>query len=291
MLLAFPRDPVHRKALSAVQTSVARYDCPPDSDIAVLTLDIHMRLVSEQEDTYWRESFIQAPYYVAGRSYDQYRPAYELGWQSALQYPDAEFEDLAERLQRQWAVRRGSSLLPWREVHQAVHAAWLHASQQMRKVQHPAVCAACSRETAASLLPLQRGCAMLAEDLQRMCTIPMSDFAHQVIQRHILMLRDFAYTLHSHVKRAFHNEQTGVTTWPSRLRRRWMAWRNDVSDWAPAQVFEVCELRESTLLSSYQRVLRKSLPVEVQELLQMQSKRLRVHMEKLSWVRHNWNLE
>jgi len=70
-----------------------------------------------------------------------------------------------------------------------------------------------------------------------------------------------------------------------------MAWRDDLSDWAPAQVFEVCELRERTLLSSYQRVLRKTLPVEVRELLQMQSKRLGVHMEKLSWVRHNWNLE
>lgn len=291
MLLTFPRYPARSTALSAVQTGVARYDPPPDSDIAVLTLDIHMRLVSEQEDTYWREHFSQAPYYVAGRSYDQYRPAYELGWQTALQYPDAEFEDLADRLHRQWAVRSGSSLLPWREVHQAVHAAWLHASQQMRKVQQPAARVECSRETAASLLPLQRGCALLAEDLQRMCTIPMSDFAHQVIQRHILMLRDFAYTLHSHVKRAFHKEDMGLTTWPSRLRRRWMAWRDDLSDWAPAQVFEVCELRERTLLSSYQRVLRKTLPVEVRELLQMQSKRLRVHMEKLSWVRHNWNLE
>ena len=55
---------------------------------------------------------------------------------------------------------------------------------------------------------------------------------------------------------------------------------------------EVAAERERLAYQSrYQRVLRKTLPVEVRELLQMQSKRLGVHMEKLSWVRHNWNLE
>lgn len=33
-----------------------------------------------EEDAYWRESYQREPYYVGGRTYDQYRPAYELGW-------------------------------------------------------------------------------------------------------------------------------------------------------------------------------------------------------------------
>src|SRR3989344_2543988 len=39
-----------------------------------------------EEDAYWRESFHREPYYVGGRTYEQYRPAYELGWSSVGRY-------------------------------------------------------------------------------------------------------------------------------------------------------------------------------------------------------------
>ena len=38
------------------------------------------------EDAYWRENYAREPYHVSGRTYDQYRPAYELGWSSVGRY-------------------------------------------------------------------------------------------------------------------------------------------------------------------------------------------------------------
>ena len=35
-----------------------------------------------QEDAYWRDAYVREPYYVSGRTYEQYQPAYELGWTS-----------------------------------------------------------------------------------------------------------------------------------------------------------------------------------------------------------------
>ena len=34
------------------------------------------------EDTYWRNSYSQRPYYDAKTSYDEYAPAYRYGWES-----------------------------------------------------------------------------------------------------------------------------------------------------------------------------------------------------------------
>src|SRR3989344_3334077 len=49
-----------------------------------------------EEDAYWRESFHREPYYVGGRTYEQYRPAYELGWSSVGRY-EGDFEAVEAR--------------------------------------------------------------------------------------------------------------------------------------------------------------------------------------------------
>ena len=38
------------------------------------------------EDAYWRDSYSKQPYYETGRNYDEYRPAYALGWTSVDTY-------------------------------------------------------------------------------------------------------------------------------------------------------------------------------------------------------------
>ena len=56
-------------------------------DTQAFALDIQMKLVVGQENAYWAVQFTEEPYYVAGRGYDQYQPAYALGWRTALEYP------------------------------------------------------------------------------------------------------------------------------------------------------------------------------------------------------------
>ncbi len=80
------------------------------------------------EDQYWRENYNAQPYYDAGRSYDDYRPAYELGWSSRASRDDS-FDSLEPTLASEWTSRRGSSSLEWSQAREATRAAWDRADR------------------------------------------------------------------------------------------------------------------------------------------------------------------
>lgn len=260
-----------------------------EDDGAAITMDIRMRLIAEWEDTYWHGQFAREPYYASGRGYDQYQPAYALGWTAALTYPDAEFEDVVRQLELQWEGHRGGSWLPWREVQQAVHAAWEHAGTQMQTMQQQSPSMVQGKEIVHILLPLHSACLALCEDLVQLRAAPMHDFAQQVMDRHIQLLESMAQGLQPLVISGLAYARP-LAAWPRRVRRRWLQLKSSWSEWGAERVFAVCEAREKALLLIYQRVMRLSLPHAVRQLLQRQAKQLRQHLERLRWMRHNWEL-
>ena len=82
----------------------------------------------EEEDAFWHSQYRLEPYFVAGRSFDQYRPAYLLGSYAAVHQmvPQQRFEFLEDDLRMQWLQAQGSSLLSWEQARDAVVAAWKH---------------------------------------------------------------------------------------------------------------------------------------------------------------------
>ncbi|MDR6214800.1 PA2169 family four-helix-bundle protein [Paracidovorax wautersii] len=78
------------------------------------------------EDAYWRESYQREPYYSGDRTYDEYRPAYELGWSSVGRY-EGDFDTVEPHLARDWGQARGTSGLEWDEARPATRAAWERA--------------------------------------------------------------------------------------------------------------------------------------------------------------------
>jgi uncharacterized protein (TIGR02284 family) len=80
------------------------------------------------EDAYWRESYDKETYVEPGRSYDDYGPAYELGWSSRASRND-DFEVLEPTLASDWETRRGSSSLDWSQARPATRAAWERADR------------------------------------------------------------------------------------------------------------------------------------------------------------------
>ena len=255
--------------------------------VCALNSDIQMRMVSELEDHYWQTHFSREPYYVQGRGYDQYQPAYQLGWKSALEHPDASFKDFAQELEADWIRQRASSLLPWREVEVAVKDAWEHANAQMQKLQYSLPVMLHGRDMAVVLHPLYRGCAQLLDEMQRMRRAPMHDFAGQVLDRHIQMLDNFMSQLGPYVE-ADVRKVPGSAVWPRKLTLLWLKFNADFADWTFTDVFDLCESRERSLLAVYQRAQRKNLSTEVQEIVAQQAKQLSMNLDKLVWVRHNW---
>lgn len=78
------------------------------------------------EKAFWHTQYRFEPYFVTGRSFDQYYPAYQLGWEAAQQSrgETADFETLDRELNQRWLTQHDSSLLSWGQVKLAVKAAW-----------------------------------------------------------------------------------------------------------------------------------------------------------------------
>ncbi len=89
------------------------------------------KIVAEQvnptaEDAYWRDNYAKEQYVEPGRTYDDYGPAYALGWSGRANRAD-EFEKAEPELEREWATNRGASALEWPQARHATRAAWYRA--------------------------------------------------------------------------------------------------------------------------------------------------------------------
>jgi hypothetical protein len=76
------------------------------------------------EDRYWREQFSSRPYAQSGRSYDDYRPAYQYGYDAAHLHQGRRWEDAESDLERGWEKARGTSHMAWQDVKDAARDAW-----------------------------------------------------------------------------------------------------------------------------------------------------------------------
>jgi hypothetical protein len=75
-----------------------------------------------EEDNYWRSNYQTQPYYDAGYTYDDYSPAYALGYNNARRFPSY---DLAEpHMADEWDRMKGQSRLSWPQAKSASRAAW-----------------------------------------------------------------------------------------------------------------------------------------------------------------------
>jgi hypothetical protein len=92
------------------------------------------------EDTYWRENFHQRPYITKGASYEEYRPAYQYGWESRSRYAGKRFEDVESDLQSGWEKAKTHSKLTWDKAKQATRDAW-------DRIEHSASGKGCAPQT------------------------------------------------------------------------------------------------------------------------------------------------
>ena len=76
------------------------------------------------EDAYWRENYPSRPYYDAGSSYDEYRPAYQYGWESRSRYQGRTFDEAESDLARDWDRAKDKSRLTWDKAKHASRDAW-----------------------------------------------------------------------------------------------------------------------------------------------------------------------
>lgn len=79
--------------------------------------------VDALEDRF-KPGLAQAPYYSAGRHWDDYAPAYRFGVDSSQRHAGRRFEEVANQLEQEWETVRHASRLGWVEARGAVEDAW-----------------------------------------------------------------------------------------------------------------------------------------------------------------------
>jgi hypothetical protein len=76
------------------------------------------------EETYWEQNYASRPYVQEGSSYEEYRPAYQYGWESRRRFGSERFDEVEPELARDWEHRRSDSSLSWDKAKHAVRDAW-----------------------------------------------------------------------------------------------------------------------------------------------------------------------
>jgi hypothetical protein len=87
----------------------------------------HCLINPTAEDAHWLHSFRTEPYYRAGLGYDDYGPAFRVGYTAPLRRSGT-FDDLEDLLRMDWERVKGRSRLAWPEARQAIQAAWTRAT-------------------------------------------------------------------------------------------------------------------------------------------------------------------
>ena len=76
------------------------------------------------EDAYWRDNYATRPYYEAGRPYEEYRAAYQTGWEARVEHRDRRFEDIEPDLRTRYEAARQPGSVEWNTGRHAVRDAW-----------------------------------------------------------------------------------------------------------------------------------------------------------------------
>ena len=224
------------------------------------------------EDAYWRERYVDESYYEQGLQYDDYRPAYELGW-SARATRDTAFDEVEPALGAEWANRRGTSTLDWPRARAASRAAWDRADTTYFNADATGV------------------------DGERLSNDDVVDVLNDLLENS----RDGEYGFRvcadevdagSQYKRVFSERaaQCGVAagelaalvtqyggtpadggTASGAMHRGWVHVKAAVGANSELSMLEECERGEDAAVARYRKALKQNLPADVRALIQRQA--------------------
>lgn len=82
------------------------------------------QLDAANEELYWREHFASEPYYDPSFAFEDYLPAWRVGWEGRGRHPGRQFDDVEQDLKAEFHWNRGPSRLLWDQARDAARAAF-----------------------------------------------------------------------------------------------------------------------------------------------------------------------
>lgn len=236
------------------------------------------------EDAYWRESYEREPYYVGGRTYDQYRPAYELGWSSVDRY-EGDFEAVEPRLADDWRARHSDGL-PWTDARPAARAAWDRVSSA--RINNGLPLDVVDNDDTVDVLNDLLESARDGEYGFAAC----AERAHSaqlkgVFQRHARECAAAAAELESEVRRLGGEPASGGTV-AGALHRGWVSVKSALSINDDKAVLQECERGEDAAVARYRKALQFAMPADVRALVERQSQGTQRNHDEVRGLRDSY---
>lgn len=226
------------------------------------------------EDAYWRENHGRQPYVEQGRAYDDYAPAYEMGW-SGRGTRGTDFETAEPLLASEWETRRGASSLEWEQARPATEAAWDRADEVYYAkqangsdiVSHEDLSDDDVVDVLNDLLENARDgeygfrtCAEQVETAQaKQLFASRAEGCRQAGEELMQLIRSYG------------GEPASGGTAAGALHRGWVQVKGGVGADSELSILESCERGEDTAVARYRKALKQSLPADVRAVVQRQA--------------------
>lgn len=221
------------------------------------------------EEAYWRGAYQDEPYYSDARTYDDYHPAYALGWQSVGMY-EGPFETVEPKLRDRWLTDRSNSPLDWPEARDATRAARdraITAGGYERVASDRAVDNSDVVDILNDILETSRD----GEYGFR----TSSEHASSVEIKSLLSRRaDDCATASQELERAIRQhggEPADGGTAVGAMHRGWVAVKSAFSKMDDKAVLQECERGEDSAVASYRKALKQPLSSSARALVERQA--------------------
>jgi uncharacterized protein (TIGR02284 family) len=230
---------------------------------------------------YWQDAYTSEPYFEEGRPFEDYSPAYELGWTGYHDY-GGEFDTADCVMATDWTVCKGISNMSWEQARAASRAAWQRA-ENARKFTTDG--SATTEETLAALNELledarhgELGFREAGEDAK---TTELSALFGRCAQN----CHEVAAELQEAIERLGGQVEPGGSA-SGAAHRVWSYLREFFGGASGETVPAGCGSGEDALLGRYRKALKQNLDPEIHAMVRRQFERTQRNCDMIKSLRH-----
>lgn len=219
----------------------------------------------ESEAAYWREAHARDPYYEDGRSFEDYAPAYELGWISYSVY-GGEFDAADRVMANDWELRKGVSALGWDQARPASRASWQRAHNARSFMTNGSASREQVLETLNDLLENARDGELGFREAAEHTKTPRLS---ALFGRRADTCRQAAAELQEQIERLGGKVDEGGTV-TGAAHRVWVHIRGLFGGASDETMLHECERGEDAAVGRYRKALKQDLPHDIHAMVQRQ---------------------
>ena len=242
------------------------------------------------EEAYWATAYNQELYYEAGRSFDDYAPAYRLGATARSEYTGT-FDEAESRLATHWEAQKDRSLLSWQQARSATFAAWQRAGQHTEPTagwrpeqQGHETKELVYGDVLSDLNDLQEACRDGEFGFRECAAHSKADNLTELLNRYADEMQANAAELQTFAREMGGKaEETGSVV--GALHRGWVSVRGTLTGYSPKTMLSETERGQDTLLAAYSKACEQNLPADVMEVVARQFEGVQKNHERIKELR------